>query len=300
MTLQQLKYFITVVEKGSISKAAESLFIAQPSLTAAIQKLEEEFQLKLFKRTNKGVVLSHEGEEFLGYARQILLQVNALESKYVDQQDVRRDFSVSSQHLHFANNAYINLLKRFDLPKYRFNLIETSTYNVIENVASMISEIGVLGYSEFSQEFLFEIFERKNLIYTELAVVPGRIFVSDNHPLYGRKSVQYEDLYEYPCIIYDQGEQNALYLSESSPKVMNHPKQIHITDRGTSFQLMRSLNAFTTDTGVVIDYADEFPSILLEPAEERHVGYLTHKNLILSDLGEAYIDEMKRVVEQQR
>ena len=275
-----------------MSKAAETMFVSQPSLTAAIRKLEEEYHITFFRRTNKGVILSHEGEEFLGYVRQILLQVNALESKYADEQEIQRDFSVSSQHLHFANNAFINLLQKYDHQKYRFNLIETSTYNVIENVSTMVSEIGVMGYSDFSREFLFEIFERKNLEFHELAVVPGRIFVAEGHPLLKYRTVRYEDLYDYPCIIYDQGEHNALYLPESSPRLLNHPKRIHITDRGTSFQLMHSMNAFASDTGITVEY-NEFPSIEIDPPEERYVGYIAHKNMVLSDHAVSYIEELR-------
>ena len=296
MTIQQLKYFVAIAEAGTISKAAEELFISQPSLTTAIQKLENELQISLFKRTSKGVVLSHEGEELLGYARLILQQMSNLEQKYAAQQDVRRDFSVSSQHLHFANNAYINLLQKSGFTKYRFNLIETSTFEVIENVAAMVCDIGILGFIDSNREFLFEIFERKNLVFHELTAVPGYAFVIAGHPLTTKASVTYEDLYDYPCIVFDQGKHNAMYLAESSPKVMNHPKRVHVTDRGTSFQLMRSMNAVATDTGVPIDFDDEFVALKIEPAEIRHVGYLVHRNMILSDLVVAYIAELEAVV----
>ena len=84
MTLQQLKYVITVAEKGTVSEAAKTLFISQPSLTNAIKELENELQIEIFIRTNKGVIVSNEGEEFLGYARQIIEQTQLLEDKYIN------------------------------------------------------------------------------------------------------------------------------------------------------------------------------------------------------------------------
>lgn len=298
MTIQQLKYFVAIAEAGTISKAAEELFISQPSLTAAVKKLEEELRISLFKRTNKGVILSHEGTEFLGYARLVLQQLSDIEAKYADQQDVRRDFSVSSQHLHFANIAYINTLKNLGLSKYRFNLIETSTYEVIESVSTLNCDVGVLGFVETNADYLFDIFNRKNLVFHELAVVSGYAFMSVDHPLSKRETVTYEDIYEYPCIIYDQGEHNALYLAESSPKVMNHPKRIHVTDRGTSFQLMKSMNAIATDTGIPIGFNNEFVSVPIDPAEKRYVGYLVNKNMVLNDVASAYIVELEQVVRE--
>ena len=82
MTLQQLKYAITVAQTGTITEAAEKLYISQPSLTNAIHELEKEMNIEIFTRTNKGIIVSKDGEDFLGYARQVLEQAEVLEDKY--------------------------------------------------------------------------------------------------------------------------------------------------------------------------------------------------------------------------
>ena len=106
MTLQQLKYIVTVAEKGTFSKAAKSLFLSQPSLTKAIKELEKEMGVVIFDRTNKGVSVSKEGEIFLGYARQVLEQATLLEEKYKTQAGGKQEFRVSTQHYSFAVNAF--------------------------------------------------------------------------------------------------------------------------------------------------------------------------------------------------
>ena len=122
MTLQQLKYIVTVAEIGNITEAAKRLFISQPSLTNAIRELEREMQITIFHRTNKGVVISNEGDLFLSYARQVLEQVSLMEEKFLNVQEQRPRFSVSCQHYSFAVNAFVDVIKKFDANQYDFTL----------------------------------------------------------------------------------------------------------------------------------------------------------------------------------
>ena len=98
MTLQQLQYAVTVASAGTITEAAERLYITQPSLTTAIRELEKEMNLTIFIRSNRGVAVSKEGEVFLGYARQILEQTELLKEKYTNERQWGRNFCVSTQH----------------------------------------------------------------------------------------------------------------------------------------------------------------------------------------------------------
>ena len=144
MTLQQLRYITMVAEKGTISEAAKELFISQPSLTNAIRELEQEMQVTIFHRTNKGVTITAEGDEFLAYARQILDQVGLMQERYLNVNERNPRFSVSCQHYSFAVNAFVDVIRKFDARKYDFTLRETQTYEIIEDVAKLKSEIGIL------------------------------------------------------------------------------------------------------------------------------------------------------------
>ena len=133
MTLQQLKYAITVAETGTITEAANKLYISQPSLTNAIHELEKEMNIVIFNRTNKGISLSKEGEDFLGYARQVLEQAAILEDKYKGNNGGKKQFCVSTQHYSFAVNA---LLITSGILLFNCFLINSSFSNIHLNFLS--------------------------------------------------------------------------------------------------------------------------------------------------------------------
>lgn len=163
MTLQQLKYAITVAETGTITEAANKLYISQPSLTNAIHELEKEMNIIIFNRTNKGISISKEGEDFLGYARQVLEQAAILEDKYKGDNGDKKKFCVSTQHYSFAVNAFVDLIKKFGQDEYDFSLRETQTYEIIEDVARMRSEIGILFLNDFNEKVITKILKSYDL-----------------------------------------------------------------------------------------------------------------------------------------
>ena len=141
MTLQQLRYVVTIAEIGTISKAAEELFVSQPSLTKALKELEKEMQITIFDRTNKGIHVSREGEIFLGYARQVLEQAALIEEKYKHKSGGKQEFCISTQHYSFAVNAFVDLIKEYGSENYDFSLRETQTYEIIDDVALSLIHI---------------------------------------------------------------------------------------------------------------------------------------------------------------
>ena len=144
MTLQQLKYVITIANTGSMHTAAESLFITQPNLSKAIRDLEEEMGIIIFNRTNKGVLLTEDGLKFLSYARQVVEQADLLEDSFKNKESIKRIFAISSQHYGFVVNAFVNLVTVLGKEKYEFSLRECKTYEVINDVNNGRSKIGVI------------------------------------------------------------------------------------------------------------------------------------------------------------
>ena len=214
MTLQQLKYVVAVAEKGTISKASKELFVSQPSLTNAIRELEKEMNISIFNRTNKGTVVSQEGEKFLRYARQVLEQASLLESAFKGNVKQKKSFCVSTQHYSFAVNAFVDLIKKYGEDEFDFSLRETETYEVIDDVAKMKSELGIVYLNSFNEKALGKIFKSNNLKFTELFTANPHIFVSTSNPLANKKSVKMKDLAPYPYLSYEQGEHNSFYYSE--------------------------------------------------------------------------------------
>ena len=115
MTLTQLRYVIAIADTDSMNEAARTLFIAQPSLSQAVKELEEEIGITLFRRSNRGVKMTPEGKEFLGYARQVVEQYRLMEDRYITRKNSKKRFSVSMQHYTFAVKAFVEMVKHFGM-----------------------------------------------------------------------------------------------------------------------------------------------------------------------------------------
>ncbi len=294
MTLQQLKYAVTVAECGTISAAAEKLFISQPSLTTAIRELESEMDVTIFSRTNRGVIVSREGEEFLGYARQILSQAQLLQERFSGREQGEKRFAVSSQHFNFTVLAFSRLVQNFRGPRYSFHFRETTTYEVLEDVSQLRSEVGILALNEDNERFLRRMFGKLGLEFTELKRVQAELFVSAEHPLAGRRFVTVEDVSPYPCITFEQGEHNGQFFFEglSAVAAQSH-KTICVRERATEYQLLRALNGFSPDVGVSAMYREEFVSLPLEPKQFHTIGYILRRDVTPSPMTLEYIQALR-------
>ena len=292
MTLQQLQYAVTVASVGTITEAAERLYITQPSLTTAIRELEKEMNLTIFIRSNRGVAVSKEGEVFLGYARQILEQTELLKEKYTNERQWGRNFCVSTQHYSFAVNAFVELIQKYAGEEYDFNLRETQTYEIIEDVALMKSELGILYLDEENQSVITKTLREKELIFTPLFDAKPHVFISSEHPLAAKKTVDWDDLEPYPYLSFEQGEHNSFYYAEERYSRVLRKKNIRVRDRATLFNLLIGLNGYTVCSGV-IDENLNGKNIIAVPLKEQglmQIGYIHHKKAVLGKLAQAYIE----------
>ena len=298
MTLQQLKYVTTIANIGSISEAAKRLFVSQPSLTKAIKELEKEMGITIFDRTNKGITVSKEGERFLGYARQVLEQAALLEEQYKSQSGGKKQFSVSTQHYSFAVNAFVELLKGAGIDQYDVSLRETQTYEIIDDVAHMKSEIGLLFYNDFNRPVLEKLIHTNELTFTELFTAHPHIFIGKNHPLVNKDVVSMDELEEYPYISFEQGDHNSFYFSEEIFSTVVRPKHIRVRDRASLFSLLLGLDGYTVSSGVIDEEVNGENIISVPLAEEglMHIGYITNNKMHRSRLGQEYIQALEQYV----
>ena len=298
MTLQQLKYVIEVADRGSITEAAKSLFIAQPSLSAAIRELEEEIATTIFVRKSRGILVTPEGAEFLGYARQVVQQAALIEDKYIARSSVRQRFSVSTQHYSFTSSAFVELVRAQGGEAYEFTLREGKTYDTINDVRTLRSEMGVLYLSHFNEAVIRKMLREANLVFSELFSARPHIFVGRNNPLAGRASVTLADLEPLPCLTYEQGDQNAFYFSEEILSTLNHEKSIKVTDKGTIIDLMVGTDGYTISSGICPSYlrGEDIISIPLQVDEVIRIGVITHRDYRPTVLGETYLRILHRVV----
>ena len=296
MTLTQMNYIITISETGSLNKAAEALYISQPSLTNAVKELEKELGIIIFNRSGRGVTLTNDGTEFLMYARQIYGQYESVVEKYSEGGSYKKKFGVSTQHYSFAVNAFVDLIKEYGSENYDFSLRETQTYEIIDDVARMKSEIGILYLNEFNASVLEKIMKANDLKFTELFVARPHIFICDKNPLAQKDQVTMEDLKDYPYLSFEQGEHNSFYYSEEMFSTEVRSKNIRVRDRATLFNLLIGLNGYTISSGVIDKELNGENIIAVPLAEEgeMHIGYVTHKKTKPSRLGAIYLEALKR------
>lgn len=299
MTLQQLKYALTIADCGSMNEAAKQLFISQPSLSETMKELETEIGLDIFLRSNRGIVITPEGEEFLGYARQVTEQFGLLQSKYIDKK-VKEKFSVSTQHYTFAVKAFVETVKQIGMEQYEFAVHETTTISVIENVKNFKSEIGVLYENDFNEKVLNKMFKENGLEFVELFSCDTFVYLWSGHPLAKQDVITMEELDEYPCLSFDQGKNNSLYLAEEMKSTYEYRRLIKANDRATLLNLMIGLNAYTLCSGIICEdlNGNDYKAVPLKETEKMRIGYIKRKGAKVSHIGELYIKELKKYKEK--
>lgn len=299
MTIQQLKYALTIADCGSMNEAAKQLFISQPSLSETMKELETEIGLDIFLRSNRGIVITPEGEEFLGYARQVTEQFGLLQSKYIDKK-VKEKFSVSTQHYTFAVKAFVETVKQIGMEQYEFAVHETTTISVIENVKNFKSEIGVLYENDFNEKVLNKMFKENGLEFVELFSCDTFVYLWSGHPLAKQDVITMEELDEYPCLSFDQGKNNSLYLAEEMKSTYEYRRLIKANDRATLLNLMIGLNAYTLCSGIICEdlNGNDYKAVPLKETEKMRIGYIKRKGAKVSHIGELYIEELKKYKEK--
>ncbi|MBO4807476.1 MAG: LysR family transcriptional regulator [Lachnospiraceae bacterium] len=298
MTLKQLSYAVAVAETGSFTEAAAKLFIAQPSLTSAIRELEKEYGITIFIRSNKGIELTPEGDEFLGYARQVLEQANLINERYTGKTIGKQRFSVSSQHYSFAVEAFVRLLKEQGGDKYEFHMRETQTYEIIEDVANLRSEIGILYLNKFNETVIRKTLRDNNLTFTPLFTAKPHVFIGKDNPLAGKKQLSLQDLKSYPRLSYEQGSHNSFYFSEEILSTVDCDKELVVCDRASLFNMLIGLNGYTICSGVISEELNG-PNIIAKPLavdDYMEIGYILPGAIRPSQLTQSYIEILRELV----
>ncbi len=296
MTLNQLKYAIEIQKMGSVNEAAKSLFVSQPSLTAALKALEKEVGFDIFTRSTSGMALTVKGEEFLGYAKSVVEQYEILDAKYLSKEHRKRTFHVSTQHYTFAVNAFINVINQYGMDEYEFEVHETKTYDVIDNVKNQRSEIGVLYMNEYNEAVLKKLFADANLTFTPLFDCSIYAYMSKKNPLAKKKEVTLQDLEEYPAMAFSQGEHNSFYFAEEVLSTYDYKKQIKVSDRATMLNLMVGINGYTLCSGIICEdlNGSDYCAVKVKTKEKMTIGYISRKHAVISEMGQKYIEELQK------
>ena len=297
MTLQQLRFLIAVAENGSINAAAQSLYTAQSNISAAIKALEDELGITIFTRSSRGVMLTNDGTELLGYARQVVEQANILEARYDRGGAAQARLSVSAQHYAFSLQAFINVVEACDDEKFDFRMRETTTAQIIDDVRAHRSEVGILYLDDFNHRVLEKAFADARVEFHPLFDARVHVFVSETHPLASREAIELADLEPYTRYSFEQGTSNSFYFSEEPLAHIPCPRNIRISDRGTLTNLLTTSNGYTLSTGVLSsEMQSGMASIPLATDTHMQVGYIMHKDRRESEILSRYLAELRRII----
>lgn len=306
MTLQQIHYAITISEAGSLNKAAEILYVAQPSLSGAIHDLEHELGIVIFHRSGRGVTLTNDGAEFMTYARQVYHQYEALLEKYGGTGTLKKKFGVSTQHYSFAVKAFVEMVKQFNTAEYEFAIRETKTLEVIEDVSTLKSEIGILYLSDFNRNVILKLLKTNALEFHRLIDCQAYVYLWKGHPLAQNACIRMEQLSGYPCLSFEQGGNSSFYFAEEILSTNEYPRIIKANDRATMLNLMVGLNGYTLCSGIICEELNgsDYVAVPFETdgdasGGQMEIGYIIKRNQILSSMGELYISEIKRYLQNQ-
>lgn len=282
-----------IADCGSMNEAAKQLFISQPSLSGTIKELELEIGFDIFLRSNRGIVITPEGEEFLSYAKQVSEQYRLLEDKYIEKKS-KKKFSVSMQHYTFAVKAFVEMVKKVGMEQYEFAVHETKTSEVIENVKNFKSELGVLYLNDFNEQVMTKVLRENSLEFIELFQCDTYVYLWSGHPLASKKMISMKELEEYPCLAFDQGKNNSFYLAEEVKSTFDYKRIIKANDRATILNLMIGLLGYTLCSGIICEElnGDDYKAVPLLESETMRIGYIKRKGSIISSNGELYIQEL--------
>lgn len=268
-------------------------------MSAAMKDLEARVGRALLVRSARGVTLTADGAEFLGYARQVVEQFALLEQRYLGRPPTRRLLGVSTQHYSFAVDAFVRMVKATDVAEYEFSLRESRTWDIIEDVRTLRSEIGILYRNDFNRKVIDKLLRESGLAFTPLFHADPHIFVARNNPLASKERATLDDLAGMPRLTFDQGANNSFYFAEEILSTMSSKQEIRVSDRATIFNLMIGLHGYTISTGIISGELDpEIVAIPLDVDERIEIGWIGHAAIPLTEQAKRYLGELRAVVSE--
>ena len=301
MTLQQIKYVIGIAETGSFNKAADKLYVSQPSLTSTIHALEDELGILIFNRTGRGVTLTNDGTEFISLARELYHNYQNIIEKYGEDGNIKKKFGVSTQHYSFAVKSFVEMIKHFNTNEYEFAIRETKTQEVIDDVASLKSEIGIIYLSDFNRKPISSLLKIRDLEFHHIINCKAYVYIWKGNPLASKNEITFSDLKDYPCLCFEQGDGASFYLAEEILSTEEYNRTIKANDRATMLNLMIGLNGYTLCSGIICEELNgsDYIAVPFIDSDEKinrvmEIGYITKKNFTLSSIGNRYIEEINK------
>ena len=281
---------------GSFNEASKTLYIAQSSLSAAVKALESELNIKIFDRSNNGVCLTSDGAEFVRYASQIIEQNDFILTKYKSDRRCQKLY-IATQHYDFVADIFGKMLNSIVDDSYKISLIETRTYNVINQVESGYCDIGIIAIKNTDFDIMNRILNNKKLNFSSVLKTSPHVYVRKDHPVCNNDFLTYTELMKYPFVSYEQGKHNISFFTEEIMEISDVKKHIEISDRASLMNVLLTTDSYTIGTGIMPSTLNEgkIISIPLESKSYYNIGYILHTDRKCSELAEYFIKMIKEL-----
>ncbi len=291
MTIQQCKYVLEIAKTGSFTQASKQLFIAQSSLSISVKSLEQELNIKIFDRSGNGVCLTEEGAEFVRYAQQVAESEDFINHRYRTR-DVQQRLYITTQHYDFIADVFGKFLKDTVADSYKFSIREIETYNIIHEVQTAFSDIGIIAIKGGDYEIMRRYLGARNLSFTPLLEAAPHVFLRKDHPLVRHSILNNTILKDYPYVSYEQGEHNSSFFTEEMMDATYISKHIEISDRATLMNVLLITDAYTVGTGIMPSALNrgDIVSVPLESEECYIIGYLLNNDRKMSEVTRSFIE----------
>ncbi len=298
MTIQQCKYVLEIAKTGSFSEAAKQLFIAQSSLSVSVKSLEQELNIKIFERSSNGVYLTEEGSEFVRYASQIAESDDFINERYKSPSIPQKLF-IATQHYDFIADIFGNFLKNTEDATYKFSIKEIETYNVIREVETAYSDIGIIAIKNGDYDIIKRYLLKKNLSFTPVLEAAPHVFLRREHPLSNCESLSISELREFPYVSYEQGDHNSSYFTEEMMDATLIDKHIEISDRATLMNVLLITDAYTVGTGIMPSVLNKGDIVSIPLVSEEHyiIGYILNNDRRISEMTGKFIKLLEQTVD---
>lgn len=240
MNLLHLKYAVEIENTKSISQAAKNLYMAQPNLSRAVKELEESLGITIFDRTSKGIKTTPNGEEFLGYARKILKQIDDIETMFKTEKKSKHHFAVSVPRTTYISHAFVEFSKKINHDSYELFYKETNSKRAIDNILNAGYNLGIIRYAENSDKYFRELLDEKNFEYEVITRFTYMPVMSEYHKLAGKDNIEFKDLAQYVEIAHADPYVPSLPLSVVRKEELpdNVRKRIFVYERASQFEIL--------------------------------------------------------------
>ena len=297
MTLKQILYVRAVSKAGSIGKAAEALFISQSSLSESIQNLEREYDMVLFERTSRGISLTRQGEEFLKDTQLLSNIYQDLDDKYKNRKSDREHFCVSSLHHVSGIDAFEHIVSQPKNQKYHLGYFEGNMDQVLQDVETNRSDVGVLFFTSDSRSTIIKACTRRTIFFQHMKYDLLHIYVHKTHPPAGRGSVTLAEIQQHPFISYEECHPSSARFTPTRRQWDPQQQIISVSDRAMAYSVLALGSAYVTGSGYLTQ-EDCRRSLVTAPITDLgqiEIGYICNPARALSELALEYIEWLKKI-----